>query len=199
MILFDLLAFPRILSDAINIPLYIPLTQFASMVLYSSTVLVSAFMSVKELFVPVTIPEFYAVKYEQDNCFCRGIQVLKEYHWRWRMITAELIEQSLVKRNFWAIVPVTVQRYNTWLCNWEVSCWMSDFKNSFSWVLQRNLAPFHTVLTSMKPGYWVYAFHLTGKMLTPRYMLTYSALQTQCNAWVNYVKYLWWVCGLGKL
>lgn len=75
MIQFDLLAFPRILADAINILLCIPLTPFTSMTSYSSTVMASAFMSVvKELFVPVTIPEFYAGKRKQDNCICRGTQ-----------------------------------------------------------------------------------------------------------------------------
>lgn len=38
MIQFDLLAFSRILADAINILLYIPLTLFTSMTSYSSTV-----------------------------------------------------------------------------------------------------------------------------------------------------------------
>lgn len=73
MIQFDLLAFPRILADAINIFLYIPLTSFTSMTSYSSTIMASAFTSVvTELFAPVAIPEFYAGKHKQDNCICRG-------------------------------------------------------------------------------------------------------------------------------
>lgn len=75
MIQFDLLAFPRILADVINILLYIPLTLFTSMASYNSIIMAPAFMSVvKELFVPVTIPECYARKHKQDNHICRGTQ-----------------------------------------------------------------------------------------------------------------------------
>lgn len=71
MIQFDLLAFPRILPVAINILLYMLLTSFASLTSYSTTVTASAFVSVgEELFVPVTIPEFYAGKHDQDSCIC---------------------------------------------------------------------------------------------------------------------------------
>lgn len=75
MIQFDLLAFPRILADAINVLLYILVTLFTSVTSYSSTVTASAFVSVvKELFVPVTIPEFYAGKHKEENYICRATQ-----------------------------------------------------------------------------------------------------------------------------
>lgn len=87
MIQFDLLAFPRILADAINILLYIPLTWFTSMTSSSSTVMTSAFMSVvKELLVPVTIPEFYARNHKKTTVFAEAhkakgvLQVPKSYH-----------------------------------------------------------------------------------------------------------------------